>query len=218
MPPEASAGTAIRQAFLYYSKKSVTFLMVRLTQHDHDKMNRISNVFLIAIFALLLMAPPAQAETPQGYFKAGYERHQQGRLKDAISYYNKAIDRNPSFVLAYQMRAAAWHQQKQHNQARADYSKVIELGEPYFKAVGFFNRGVVNYDDGQFTKAIVDFTEAISLDHKMTQAYVHRGIAKSKIGDRKGQIRDFTYAAQFGDKRVREWLEKHAPHVLERKR
>ncbi|NEX12340.1 MAG: hypothetical protein C1942_06560 [Prosthecochloris sp.] len=192
--------------------------MTRLNEHDHDKMNRISKALLIALFTLLLLGPTALAATPQENFKTGYERHQSGRLNDAISYYNKAINANPSYVLAYQMRAAAWHQKKEHSQARADYSKVIELGDPFFKAVGYFNRGIVNYDDGRFTQAIMDLTEAISRDHKMTQAYVHRGIAKSKIGDKKGQIKDFTYAAKFGDKKVRNWLETHAPHVLKQKR
>ncbi len=171
---------------------------------------------LTALSSTFFTWAPLQAESPAQSYNRGYKQHMQGQYMAAVTHYSAAIDANPSYVQAYQMRAAALHSLKEHERALQDYSKVIELGEKYFKAVAYFNRGVVYYDTGRYHAAITDFTSSVSLDNKMAVAYVHRGIAKGRIGDKSGQVKDFVYAARYGDFEVRKWLEQHAPHVLKK--
>ncbi len=190
--------------------------------HHDDRKVPMTHATRTVLLILLMLAATGSgqvsASSPGEYFSKAYEHHMQGRQRDAVKLYSKAIEANPGYIQAYQMRAAALHTIQEYNAARMDYSTVIRLGDEYFKAVAYFNRGIVNYDDGRFDLAIMDFTEAISLDHKMTDAYVYRGIARSRTGDREGQVKDFVYAARFGDKTVRSWLEEHAPETLERDR
>ena len=172
---------------------------------------------LIAFLSLSVGSYSLQADSPKQSYDRGYKRHMQGRHKDAVKHYSKAVEKNPSYVLAYQMRAAAWHTLKEYEYALLDYGKVIELGDDTFKAVAHFNRGLVQYDLGRYKAAIVDFSWAVSYNPRITMAYVQRGLAKGRMGDKKGKVKDFVYAARYGDSEVRKWLEKHAPHVLERK-
>ena len=179
----------------------------------HNLILYILTGFLCAFFAWT----PLHAESPKQSYNKGYEQHLRGKYSEAARFYTKAINGNPSYVQAYQMRAAAHHSLKEYELAMMDYTKVIEFGEAFFKAVGYFNRGVVQYDLGRYNNAIIDFTWALSYDHKMAIAYLHRGIAKGRAGDKNGQVKDFLYAARSGDFEVRKWLKQHAPHVLERK-
>ncbi len=180
-------------------------------------MHNLIRYILTALLCTLFAWNPLYAESPKQSYNKGYAQHMKGQHSNAAKYYTKAINRKPSFVQAYLMRAAAYHSLKEYEQAMRDYTKVIELGEEYFKAVGYFNRGIVHYDIGKYNAAITDFTWALSYDRRMALAYLHRGIAKGRKGDKNGQVKDFVYAARTGDFEVRKWLEQHAPHVLERK-
>lgn len=160
---------------------------------------------------VLLSVSIAGAESANGYFNQGYEKHRQGDLAGAVKLYSKAVDKDPAFSMAYQMRATANQQLKKYSQAINDYSMVITFGEPYFKAVGYYNRGVVKNMTGDFFNAIPDFTQAIELDKKMSAAFFHRGIAKGKTGDLFGRMEDFREAARLGDPNAERWLNTYYP-------
>ena len=172
---------------------------------------------LALLLSIICAWAPLHAESAKQSFDKGYRSHLNGSHSTAAKHYTKAIKRKPSYAQAYLMRAATYHSQNQYELAIKDYTKVIELGEAYFKAAGYFNRGLVRYDIGKYKAAISDFTSALSFDEKMANAYLHRGIAKGRTGNRNGQVKDFVNAARYGDYEVRQWLETHAPHLLKRK-
>lgn len=163
------------------------------------------------ISIILLMSCAALAESANSSFNQGFEKHLQGDLANAVKLYSKAIEQNPAFAMAYQMRGIAQQQLKKYAHAMSDYSMVITFGEPYFKSVGYYNRGVVKNMTGDFGGAIPDFSQAIELDKKMAAAFFHRGIAKSKTGDINGRMEDFREAARLGDSNAEAWLNTYYP-------
>jgi tetratricopeptide (TPR) repeat protein len=165
----------------------------------------------VATAFMLLMASSGQAESANSFFDQGYEMHQKGELAKAVKLYTNAIDDNPAFAMAFQMRGIAQQQLKKYPQAINDYSMVITYGEPYFKTVGYYNRGIVKNITGDFAGAIPDFSQAIELDKRMALAFFHRGIAKSKTGDLAGQSEDFCQAAHLGDVNAERWLNTYFP-------
>ena len=62
------------------------------------------------------------------------------RYSEAIADYDKAIELDPNFALAYMNRGKAKAELKQYSEAIADYDKAIEL-DPNF-ALAYTNRGV----------------------------------------------------------------------------
>ena len=160
---------------------------------------------------MLLHVIIALAESANSYFNNGFEKHLHGDLSTAIQLYSKAIDNDPQFAMAYEMRGAAQQQLKKYSQAINDYSMVITCGEPNFRAVAYYNRGVIKNMTGGYQDAISDFSQAIELDKKMAAAFFHRGIAKSKTGDLPGQLEDFRQAAKLGDSNAESWLNTYHP-------
>jgi len=170
-------------------------------------------VFPVAIMMLLFIAaiPALLGGQENEYFNRGYEKHLQGDLKNAIKDYSRAIEINPRFAMAYQMRGAAWQRMEAFDKAISDFSMVISCGEPHFMAVGYYNRGIAKNMSGDFLGAIPDFSAALNLDGKMATAYFHRGIAKSRTGDTFGRIEDFREAARLGDMNAEKWLNTYYP-------
>jgi tetratricopeptide (TPR) repeat protein len=159
----------------------------------------------------ILSGQMAVAGPADNYFSDGLEKHQQRKLDDAIRLYSKAIEANPSYTMAYQMRAAAHQQIKQYALAISDFTMVISSNDPLFKVVGYFNRGVLKNMTGDYAGAIPDFSLAIEIDRRMASAFFHRGIAKSKIGDLAGRLEDFREAARLGDVTAEKWLNTYYP-------
>ncbi len=174
-------------------------------------MRRILCFITIAAILILFHSSITLAESANRYFNEGYDKHLHGDLTNAVLLYSQAIDNNPTFAMAYQMRGVAEQQLKKYSQAINDYSMVITYGEPYFKAVGYYNRGVVKNMNGNYEEAIPDFSKAIELDKKMGAAFFHRGIAKSKIGDVTGRLEDFRQAAKLGESNAETWLNTYVP-------
>lgn len=160
---------------------------------------------------MLLTVGIALAESANSSFNLGFEKHQQGDLPTAIRLYSKAIEINPAFAMAFQMRGIAQQQLKKYPQAISDYTMAITFGDNAFKSVNYYNRGIVKNMTGDFTGAIVDFSQTIALDRKMAEAFFHRGIAKSKTGDLAGRFDDFRNAALLRDHNAERWLNTYYP-------
>ncbi len=71
-------------------------------------------------------------------------------------------------------------------------------------------------DDKKDSKgAIEDYTKAIELNPKYTEAYANRGCAKEELGDIKGALADWWKAVSLGDKEAASWIkEVESKYVL----
>jgi tetratricopeptide (TPR) repeat protein len=174
-------------------------------------MRRIYCYITVITAFFLLASHVALAESANSSFNQGFERHLRGDLASAVKLYSNAIEIDPAFAMAYQMRGIAQQQLKKYAQAINDFSKVITFGAPSFKIIGYYNRGVVKNMTGDFAGAIPDFSQAIELDKKMAAAFFHRGIARSKTGDLFGRMEDFREAARLGDINATAWLNTYYP-------
>lgn len=162
-------------------------------------MTRIAKSLVLIFAGLALAGATCRAESARVLFDSGLARHRTGDLKEAIRLYSQAIEQDGNFVMAYQMRAAAWQRMQKFPKAIEDYSTVIAIGEPAFRAVGYLNRGIVRNITRHYSEAIPDFSQAIAMDRFMGPAYFHRAIARSRSADTTGTMDDFMRAAKLGD-------------------
>jgi len=61
----------------------------------------------------------------------------------------------------------------------------------------FEERGKARHRSGDYDGAIADYTRAIELDPKFSQAYYNLGLAKKHKGDMDGAIADYSTAIRF---------------------
>lgn len=130
------------------------------------------------------------------YFYRGYIYGlKQGKRKEAISDYSKAIELNPEFVEAYNNRGNSYSDLEQYDKALADYNKAIEL-RPNF-ASAYNNRGNVYRNLGELDKAVNDYNIAIDLDPDEANSYSNRGLAYYELRDFDRAIDDYSKAIEL---------------------
>ncbi|OLP18656.1 hypothetical protein BST81_09445, partial [Leptolyngbya sp. 'hensonii'] len=84
-----------------------------------------------------------------------------------------------------------------------------EVGKPQ-NAVFFFNRGVNKFLAEDYKGAIADYTQALKLDAKYTDAYIARGEARRLSGDVPGAIEDSTQALKLDPKALDAYINRCA--------
>jgi tetratricopeptide (TPR) repeat protein len=121
----------------------------------------------LAAFERALTYPPGDASAlASAYFALGYIYGQQGDLDQAIAYYTRAIEQNPSLASAYNNRGAAYLKQGgESNLQRAisDFGQAIELIPTV--AAPHLNRGLAYFALGEAydQQSLTDLQQAQTL-------------------------------------------------------
>jgi tetratricopeptide (TPR) repeat protein/S1-C subfamily serine protease len=124
---------------------------------------------LAAITKAINLAPRAAWYVNRGIL---YRRQQKYKL--ALDDYNKAIELNPNFAMAYNNRGLLYSDQQKYDLALSDYDKAIEINPNYANA--YSNRGGLYYNQQKYELAISDINKAIELNPNYAEAYYNRGI------------------------------------------
>ncbi|CAO5021163.1 UDP-N-acetylglucosamine--peptide N-acetylglucosaminyltransferase SPINDLY [Microcystis aeruginosa] len=123
---------------------------------------------LVAITQAIALAPRAGWYVNRGIL---YRRQQKYKL--ALDDYNKAIELNPNFAMAYNNRGNIYSDQKKYDLALSDYDKAIEINPNYAEA--YVNRGVLYRLQEKYELALADYDKAIELNPNDAVAYYNRG-------------------------------------------
>lgn len=92
----------------------------------------------------------------------GNELMGQAKYKEAIAYYTKAIELEPTNHIFYANRAAAHTHMKDYRSAIIDCEKAISINENYSKA--FSRLGTALFYDSNYPRAVDAYTKALELE------------------------------------------------------
>lgn len=134
---------------------------------------------------------------------------------DAVADFDKAIELNPDFTVAFMGRAYARSQEavapsaaddeaapsdmlrsRALQLAMADYDKALKLDPGLVYA--WFNKGLIYYSQGDYTSAMQCFGEALTIDPEFGQAYFNRGLCYLNAGNRQQAFSDLSKAGELG--------------------
>jgi len=79
--------------------------------------------------------------------------------------------------------------------AMADLNRAVEAAPK--RAMNFDRRGVLNYNMNRRDAALIDFNEAIRLDSKTREFYLHRGLCLRALGREEDAKKDYEMAGKL---------------------
>jgi len=121
--------------------------------------------------------------------------------RKAIAAFSKAIQLDPTFQHAYELRAAAHLGLKQYSQAIADYDRVLELNPENVTA--YADRGLAKLEVRQYLAATIDLGGAIRRKKEnedtnaLSLSYEYRADAYSKLGMYRDAIENYSKAIKY---------------------
>ncbi len=165
-------------------------------------------------------------QTAFGYYNLGLVKYNLLDFKGAIADFDKALEINPEYTIAYNLRGAAKFKIGDYIGAIEDYTKAIEIDSAYSMplkysvreskggiseidklnvidpkyAFAYFNRGLARKEIDDYEGAIADYSTAIQINPGFAEAYYSRAAAKYKISDEKGACSDWMKAGELGYK------------------
>jgi tetratricopeptide (TPR) repeat protein len=147
------------------------------------------------IFGFLICSIAVFGQTAAEYNQTGNAKYNLGQYEAAILDYDKAIQIDPNYKIAYSNRGLAKNNLGQYEAAILDFDKAIQI-DPNFKNA-YNNRGFAKNNLGQYEAAILDFDKAIQIDPNFKNAYNNRGFAKKNLGQYEAAILDYDKAIQI---------------------
>ncbi len=119
---------------------------------------------------------------------------------DAINSFDKAIELNPDYALAYFSKAIVFHMQYELQAAFENYTKAIEKNPEMVDA--YYNRAQVilsyeNPDEGELISALKDLKKATDLRADFVDAHYYSAVVKKKLKDYKGAVESLDRALEF---------------------
>ena len=119
----------------------------------------------------------------------------QGKVKEAIYYYDRAIRLSPKFIYLYNNRGAAYAKLGLYQKAIENYDEAIRLNRDHFSA--YYNRANSYAALGKDQMAIADYRQAIRLSPKFANAYINLGIVQIKLGHYREAIDNCSQAVRL---------------------
>ena len=133
----------------------------------------------------------------EDYFKRGNVKFRNTDLEGAIADYDKAIELNPRYAIAYFNRGTimALKVKGDLDGALADFDKSIELNSCLMQT--YLKTGKAKVLKGDLDSALADFDKAIALNSCLAEAYFNSGKVKDFKGDLDSALADYDKAIEF---------------------
>lgn len=164
-------------------------------------MNTSIRLSLTILLSLLFSCATTQQEQVQckdanTCHQLGFTHIQKKDFNQAILYFNKAIELDPTNPMFYINRGAAYAAKGRNDQAVSDWTKALEIDPKHRSA--YYNRGRTFCVMKQYDKAISDLDKALEINPRHAPSYYERGIAYYEKNQYDLALSDFDKAQELG--------------------
>lgn len=118
-----------------------------------------------------------------------------GNVSEALRYYNRAIEMNPRFFIAYENRGNAKAKLGDYGGAIADYEETLRIN-PYH-ADGHYNLGNALAHEGKMREAVAQFKEAVRIRPRVAEYQNNLGYVLALLGKEDEAITHFREAIRL---------------------
>jgi protein O-GlcNAc transferase len=113
-------------------------------------------------------------------YESGYDLHKQGRLDEALTYYQKSLQLNPNKALCFYSMGIAFHAKKQIDNAILYYQKALQLDSQLIGA--YYNLGTIFQAQKLLDKAIECYQRVIHVNPGIIDPHYNLGLALQEQG------------------------------------
>lgn len=160
------------------------------------------------------IAEKKEKDAVELYIWRGNAKYEQKDYDGAISNYNKALEIDPYYGLAFYNRTFALIGKGYYLKAIENCDKVINLCLDY-NVDAYVIKGAILRAINKYREAIKSFDKAIDIDPDYANAYFNRGIAKKESNiDLLGSRQDFEKFIELTDNKNDKWV-KYANYYIE---
>ena len=157
---------------------------------------------------------PANAQTSEQtvrYVKYGLSHFVRSEFDDAIVDFDRALDKQPDFGMAYFYRAKARQAKGDLEGALDDYEQALVADPTIMKVAGdiaglYLARGKSRLEQLELDQAISDFDRAILLRPDQGENYFQRGLARLIDSDFTSAVSDFNKCIELDSKHAKAYL------------
>jgi tetratricopeptide (TPR) repeat protein len=120
------------------------------------------------------------AASAKKYYEQGIDNGKKGKLNEALSNFNRAIELNPNYAEAYERRGLTQQLKGWFEDALSDYNKAIEINPKFAEA--YNNKGVTYAALRRNEQALSSYNKALELKPNYTDAYNNIGALYFGLG------------------------------------
>lgn len=146
-------------------------------------------IWSMAIFFSWSCSPSGQE-----LYEEGLRLLESSQYQKSIEYFDRAIEKNPSFTSALNAKGVALFQQVKYDDAIEAFTASIEIDSLSYKP--YFNRGNAYLEKKEFREALLDYNMANGLDPQQIDIYYNRGLALLGLEEYEDAIFDFDVVLQ----------------------
>lgn len=160
---------------------------------------------VIALILVLLASPALGAGDGVSAFYAGHKALEEGDTEAAIAAFTEALNSKTldqtQIAYVYHYRAVAFQKLDKQKEAIDDYSQALAIGSlpKRVQAAVYYNRAIGLDRQQDYASAVRDYTSAIALKPDYAEAYMNRGNAHRKLGDKAQALKDYEASSQYGN-------------------
>ena len=161
-----------------------------------------TGVFFSTTVLMLTIPEKVNAESAESQNTKGIKAYEDGDSYSAISFFNKAIKKDPNTAY-FNNRGLAKMSIGDQKGALIDFQESVNVNPNYDEAFG--NLCAVKFDLKDYYGAISDCNKAIKISPK-ERYFFNRGNAKNMLKDHKGAIEDVNRGLEIDPKSARGYL------------
>lgn len=170
-------------------------------QRALDFANRKRDTMLLISF--LSQSLSVDSSSIQTFQKLAYFCSLKKMYNDALNAYTGAIRFSANDSSLYFNRGLIFKKIKKNKEAITDFTKAVDLSkQPFYDAI--LNRGLLQYEEGDYNTAIADYNLCIELNPKDPLPFRFLGILLIIIYDHKGACKAWKKAIKLGDTSAKE--------------
>ena len=130
---------------------------------------------------IMIESPSFTGMDDNGEFNEGLHLLEKMKLKEAINYYNNALESNPNKIELWNNLGVALKGLLNRREALKCYEKTLEINPNYY--IGLYNKGAIFFETKNYKNAIEYYNKALEINPKCAEAYQDRTIAYENLGE-----------------------------------